>query len=106
MLKEKNKTTLRRSAAFADRGRLCPRAVVTALSKAGSGDSEKLVTAMEGMEFGTPKSKMHFRREDHQAIQPMYHFRIKQAQKNEWDLLELVREIPAGDMPLPIRNKR
>ena len=79
-------------------------AVVTALSKAGSGDSEKLVKAMEGMEFDTPKGKMRFRNEDHQAMQAMYHFRIKKEQRNEWDLLELVREIPASAMPLPIRN--
>ena len=81
-------------------------AVHTALSTAGSGDSEKLIKTMEGMEFETPKGKMSFRKQDHQAIQPMYHFRIKKEQKNEWDLLELVREIPAGEMPLPIRNKR
>ncbi|MDB5909353.1 MAG: transporter permease [Massilia sp.] len=81
-------------------------AVVTALTKAGSGDSEKLVAAMEGMEFDTPKGKMSFRKEDHQAMQAMYHFRIKKDQKNDWDLLELVREIPASELPLPIRNKR
>jgi branched-chain amino acid transport system substrate-binding protein len=80
-------------------------AVYTALSKAGSGDSEKLIKTMEGMEFETSKGKMSFRKEDHQAMQPMYHFRIKKEQKNEWDLLELVREIPASEMPLPIRNK-
>jgi branched-chain amino acid transport system substrate-binding protein len=49
---------------------------------------------------------MSFRKEDHQALQPMYHFRIKKDQKNEWDLLELVREIPATELPLPVRNKR
>ncbi|MDB5917663.1 MAG: transporter permease [Massilia sp.] len=81
-------------------------AVYTALSKAGSGDSEKLIKTMEGMEFETPKGKMSFRKEDHQAMQPMYHFRIKKDQKSEWDLLELVREIPASEMQLPIRNKR
>ncbi len=81
-------------------------AVYTALSKAGSGDSEKLIKTMEGMEFETPKGKMSFGKEDHQAMQPMYHFRIKKDQKSEWDLLELVREIPASEMPLPIRNKR
>jgi len=81
-------------------------AVVTALSKAGPGDSEKLIRTMEGMAFDTPKGTMSFRREDHQAIQPMYHFRIKQEQKNDWNLLELVREIPASEMPLPISNKR
>ena len=36
----------------------------------------------------------------------MYHFRIKKTQATTWALLELVREIPAEEMPLPIRNKR
>ncbi|MGO4377313.1 substrate-binding domain-containing protein [Pseudoduganella sp. RAF19] len=81
-------------------------AVVTALQKAGGGNTEKLIATMEGMDFDTPKGKMTFRKEDHQALQPMYHFRIKKDQKNEWDLLELVREIPASELPLPIKNKR
>ncbi|WP_409519339.1 substrate-binding domain-containing protein [Massilia sp.] len=85
-------------------------AVFNALSKVpnGSGkiDSEKLIAAMEGMRFDTPKGQMSFRKEDHQAIQSMYHFRIKKNQANEWDLLELVREIPASEMPLPVKNKR
>src|SRR4051812_1689183 len=81
-------------------------AVYTALSKAGSTDSEKLVATMEGMDFDTPKGKMTFRKEDHQALQAMYHFRIKKQQKDEWDLLELVREIPASELPLPVKNKR
>ncbi|MDO8180232.1 MAG: substrate-binding domain-containing protein [Undibacterium sp.] len=81
-------------------------AVVTAISKAKSTDTEKLISAMEGMEFDTPKGKMNFRKDDHQAMQAMYHFRIKKDQKNEWDLLELVREIPASEMPVPVKNKR
>lgn len=81
-------------------------AVYTAISKAKSSDTEKLISAMEGMEFDTPKGKMNFRKEDHQAMQSMYHFRIKKEQKNEWDLLELVREIPASEMPVPVKNKR
>jgi len=81
-------------------------AVFTALSKVPTGNSEQLVTAMEGMKFDTPKGPMSFRKEDHQALQSMYHFRIKKNQKDEWDLLELVREIPTAELPLPIRNKR
>jgi branched-chain amino acid transport system substrate-binding protein len=81
-------------------------AVFTALSKAGSTDSEKLIATMEGMDFETPKGKMTFRKEDHQALQAMYHFRIKKQQKDEWDLLELVREIPASELPVPVKNKR
>ena len=70
-------------------------AVVEAIKKAGGTDTEKLIAAMEGMSFETPKGTMTFRKEDHQAMQAMYHFRIKKTQANEWDLLELVREIPA-----------
>jgi branched-chain amino acid transport system substrate-binding protein len=81
-------------------------AVVTALKKVPAAETEKLIAAMEGMDFDTPKGRMTFRKEDHQALQAMYHFRIKKDQKNEWDLLELVREIPVSEMPLPIRNKR
>lgn len=77
-------------------------AVVTALTKAKSSETEKLIASMEDMEFETPKGKMRFRKEDHQALQAMYHFRIKKEQKTEWDLLELVREIPASELPLPI----
>ncbi len=80
-------------------------AVVTAIRKAGGTDTEKLIKAMEGMSFETPKGTMTFRKEDHQALQSMYHFRIKKNQKNEWDLLELVKEIPASQLPIPIRNK-
>jgi branched-chain amino acid transport system substrate-binding protein len=81
-------------------------AVVEAIKKAGGTDTEKLIAAMEGMTFDTPKGSMTFRKEDHQAMQAMYEFRIKKQQADEWDLLELVREIPAKELPLPIRNKR
>ena len=82
-------------------------AVVTALTKSGgSSDTEKLIATMEGMEFDTPKGKMNFRKQDHQAMQSMYHFRIKKDQKDQWDLLELIREIPAAELPVPVKNKR
>jgi branched-chain amino acid transport system substrate-binding protein len=81
-------------------------AVVEAIKKAGGTDTEKLIAAMEGLSFETPKGLMTFRKEDHQAMQTMYHFRIKKNQKSEWDLLELVREIPASEMPIPVRNQR
>jgi len=81
-------------------------AVVEAIKKAGGTDTEKLIVAMEGMSFMSPKGQMTFRKEDHQALQDMYQFRIKKVQANEWDLLDLVREIPAREIPLPIRNKR
>jgi branched-chain amino acid transport system substrate-binding protein len=81
-------------------------AVVAAVNKAKSTDTEKLIAAMEGMEFDTPKGKMIFRKEDHQALQSMYHFRIKVDPNLQWAVNELVREIKIEDMNVPIRNKR
>jgi branched-chain amino acid transport system substrate-binding protein len=81
-------------------------AVVAAIKKAGDTDTEKLITAMAGMEFDTPKGKMVFRKDDHQAMQPMYQFKVKANGKDENDLLDLVREIPISELPVPIRNKR
>ncbi len=80
-------------------------AVVAALQKAGSTDTEKLIAAMEGMSFDTPKGPMTFRKEDHQALQDMYHWRIKKDAKDN-DMLELVANIAAKDMPLPMRAKK
>ena len=82
-------------------------AVVEALKKTGGNTAtEKLIAAMEGMSFETPKGKMIFRKEDHQALQSMYHFRIKVDPAFAWGVPELVREIKIEDMNIPIRNKR
>ena len=82
-------------------------AVVEALKKTkGDTDTNKLITAMEGMSFQTPKGKMVFRKEDHQALQDMYHFKIKVDPAFPWGVPELVREIKAEEMQVPIRNKR
>jgi branched-chain amino acid transport system substrate-binding protein len=81
--------------------------VVTALKKTnGDTKTDTLIAAMEGMNFETPKGKMTFRKEDHQALQSMYHFRIKVDPALAWAVPELVREITAEEMSVPIRNKR
>ena len=81
-------------------------AIVEALKKAGSTETEKLISAMEGLAFETPKGKMTFRKEDHQAMQSMYHFKIKVDPNVQWGIPELVREIKPEDMKVPIRNTR
>jgi len=82
-------------------------AVVTALT-ASNGDTSAntLIKTMEGMSFNTPKGKMTFRKEDHQAMQSMYHFKIKVDPAFAWGVPELVREIRPDEMDVPIRNKR
>jgi branched-chain amino acid transport system substrate-binding protein len=82
-------------------------AVVEALKKTkGDTDTNKLIAAMEGMSFETPKGKMTFRKEDHQAMQSMYHFKIKADPAFDWGVPELVREIKPEEMNVPIKNKR
>lgn len=82
-------------------------AVVEALKKTnGDTGTEKLIKTMEGMSFETPKGRMTFRKEDHQAMQSMYHFRIKVDPAFPWGVPELVSEIKPEQMNVPIRNKR
>jgi branched-chain amino acid transport system substrate-binding protein len=81
-------------------------AAVEALKKAGGTDTEKLIGAMEGLSFETPKGKMTFRKEDHQAMQSMFHFKVRVDPGIDWAVLTPVREIKPEEMKVPIRNKR
>ncbi len=82
-------------------------AVVEALKKSGGNtDSEKLIATMEGMSFDTPKGKMTFRKEDHQAMQSMYHVRFTTDPSVPWAVPKLLNEITPDQMDIPIRNKR
>ena len=82
-------------------------ALVTALKNSkGDTSANTLIKTMEGMSFDTPKGKMTFRKEDHQAMQSMYHFKIKVDPAFAWGVPELVHEIKAEEMNIPIRNKR
>ncbi|MCM5571152.1 substrate-binding domain-containing protein [Burkholderiaceae bacterium FT117] len=82
-------------------------AIVEALKKTnGNTKTDTLIKTMEGMSFDTPKGRMTFRKEDHQAMQSMYHFKIKVDPAFTWAVPELVREIKPEEMQVPIRNKR
>jgi branched-chain amino acid transport system substrate-binding protein len=92
---------------FTAGGMAAAMAVVEALKKTdGDTKTENLIKTMEAMSFDTPKGKMTFRKEDHQAMQSMYHFRIKVDPNVAWGIPELVKEIKPEDMNVPIRNKR
>ncbi|MEN9313897.1 MAG: hypothetical protein RIS35_290 [Pseudomonadota bacterium] len=82
-------------------------AAVEALKKTGGEtNSNKLIKAMEGMSFESPKGTMTFRPEDHQAMQSMFHFRVKIDPAFAWGVPELIREIKPEEMNIPVRNKR
>jgi branched-chain amino acid transport system substrate-binding protein len=62
---------------------------------------------MEGMTWDTPKGPMTFRPQDHQALQDMYHFKIKVDPNVKWAIPELVDTIKADQMNIPIgRNNQ
>ena len=77
-------------------------AVVKALETAEEWDTETLIETMEGMSWETPKGTMTFRPEDHQALQSMYHFKIRVDEDVDWAIPELVREIKPEEMEIPI----
>ncbi|UYN99895.1 MAG: substrate-binding domain-containing protein [Devosia sp.] len=82
-------------------------AVVKALETAPDWETETLIETMEGMSFETPKGTMTFRPEDHQALQDMYHFKIKVEDGVDWAIPELVRVIAADEMDIPVgRNNQ
>lgn len=77
-------------------------AVVKALETTETIDTEGLISAMEGMTWETPKGTMTFRPEDHQALQSMYHFKIRVDDDVAWAIPELVREITSEEMNIPL----
>ena len=80
-------------------------AVVEGIKKAGGTDTEKLIAAMEGLEFMTPKGKMQFRKEDHQALQAMFAFQLDVKPDVEWAIPKLMRVLSMEETAPPIMNK-
>ncbi len=80
-------------------------AVIQGITKAGGTDTEKLITAMEGLEFMTPKGMMKFRKDDHQALQSMFAFKLEVKPDVEWAIPRLTRELSMDETAPPIMNK-
>ncbi len=82
-------------------------AIAKALETADNWDTETLIKTMEGMSWETPKGTMTFRPQDHQALQNMYHFKIKVDPNVDWAIPELVSVITPDQMDIPIgRNNQ
>lgn len=82
-------------------------AIVEALKKTnGDTGADRLIEAMEGMSFDTPKGVMTFRKEDHQALQTLYHIRFEKKEGFDYPVPTLIREIKPEETTPPIMNKR
>ena len=80
---------------------------VAALEKTkGVTEADTLIAAMEGLSFDSPKGKIKFRAEDHQALQSMFGFKIDNTTDKAWGVPVATREFTIDDMPIPITNKR
>ncbi|MEH7391911.1 substrate-binding domain-containing protein [Bacillus sp. JJ1474] len=80
-------------------------AIVEALKKTeGKADADTLIAAMEGMSFETPKGKMTFRPEDHQALQTLYAIRLEKKDGVPYPVPVLIRELSPEETEPPIRN--
>ncbi|RHW37673.1 ABC transporter permease [Lysinibacillus yapensis] len=80
-------------------------AIVTALEKSeGDADGNTLIPLMEGMSFETPKGTMTFRKEDHQALQPMYSVRLEKVDGVDYPVPVLIRELTPEETEPPIMN--
>ncbi len=80
-------------------------AIVTALKEAGPGkETEEYIKAMEGMTFDSPKGEMTFRKEDHQALQPMYKIKLEEKDGFEYPVPVLIKELTPEETAPPIMN--
>ena len=92
---------------FTAGGMAAAMAVVKALETAENWETDTLISTMEGMSWETPKGTMTFRPEDHQALQSMYHFKIRVDDDVKWAIPDLVREIKPDEMDIPLgRNNQ
>jgi branched-chain amino acid transport system substrate-binding protein len=80
-------------------------AIVEALKKTeGDTNAETLITTMEGMSFETPKGKMTFRPEDHQALQSLYAIKLEKQDGVPYPVPVLIRELSPEETAPPVRN--
>ncbi|MBL0388727.1 substrate-binding domain-containing protein [Tumebacillus sp. ITR2] len=80
-------------------------AIVEGIKKAHSTDSDKLITALEGMTVHGAKGDYTFRKEDHQAIQPMYIVKLEKKDGFDYLVPTLVKEMSPEETAPPITNK-
>lgn len=82
-------------------------AAVEALKKTqGDADAEKLIATLEGMSFEGPKGTYTFRKEDHQALQPMYVAELRMNPGFPFPTPSLLLELKPEETAPPIQVKR
>jgi branched-chain amino acid transport system ATP-binding protein len=70
----------------------------------GDSDAEAMIPAMEGMSFEGAKGMYLFRRDDHQALQPMYIVEMVEDPDPDhpWTIPQLIREVSGEETAPPV----
>ncbi len=76
-------------------------AIVKAIKTSKSLQADDLIKAMEGMSWYGVSGKITFRKEDHQALHPMWHFKVED-KGDPWAHLTRVRKIMPSEMDIPL----
>ena len=79
-----------------------------AVKKAGSDDADKVAAAMREMPINDAFTKDAHIREDGHVIRDMYLAKVKspEASQGPWDLLDIVRTIPADEVVWPLSESK
>lgn len=80
--------------------------IAAAAQKVGALDTEKLVTALEGLSFDAPEGKKTIRPEDHQVFEDLVWGYTKHTKDYPFAILDRIQVIPAKDVTYPPANKR
>ncbi|MGD8624236.1 MAG: ABC transporter substrate-binding protein [Anaerolineae bacterium] len=79
--------------------------LVEALKKTrGDPEAEGLIRVMEGLSFEGPKGTYTFRRQDHQALQPMYVVEMVPDAEQPWAIPRLIREVAPEETAPPLKE--
>ena len=78
-------------------------AIVEAFKRTGGNpEAEAMIPIMEGMSFEGPKGTYVFRKEDHQALQPMYVVEMVKDPDNPWAVPKLIQETTSEETAPPV----
>lgn len=74
-------------------------AVLEAVRRAGTTETERVIEAMEGMEYDLYKGRQYYRRCDHQSVQSVFVIRAKANadMQGEWDVFDIVSVAEASE---------
>lgn len=77
-------------------------AIVEGIKKAGSTDADQLAAALEGLTFRGAKGDYTFRKEDHQALQPMYIVKLEKKEGVDHLVPTIIKELKPEETAPPI----